>query len=110
MTRDAFRDGASSDTTNAACPTERVRLPAWAWHVERQFGKKIPQCVNCGSHDLVGNFVRASYNCQTCGMELSDRFGVRWVPADPSARNPDEEHLPEGIWLERFRKAVRDVR
>lgn len=85
--------------------TERYRLPALAWHLERLYGKKVPQCLNCGSLDLWENYARASFQCRDCGKELSPHFGVRFVPADVNARNPDEEHLPEGIWAKRLRSA-----
>lgn len=66
-----------------------VRLPAWAYWVEREFGEKVPQCPRCQSEDLWRNYARASYNCEGCGWELSDH-AVRWVPADVSARTAEE--------------------
>lgn len=86
----------------------RTRLDALSWHLERQFGAKIPQCNNCGSHDLWQDYVRASWHCNDCRYEITSDV-IRMVPADENARNPDEEHKPEGRWLRQMQREARRV-
>lgn len=71
--------------------TDRWRVPAIAWHLERLYGAKVPQCKNCGSHDLIEDYVNLSFRCRGCSFKLSHEHGVDWVPADPNVRLPNEE-------------------
>ncbi len=77
-----------------------ARVDALAWHLERQFGRKVPQCPNCGSHELTEDYARNSWHCKTCRYEISCHV-MNWVPKDESVRLPNErgEVKPENSWL-----------
>lgn len=65
------------------------RIPAWAYWMERKYGRKVPVCPRCGGEDLTENFARASHRCHECGWEIAGNM-LRWVPADPRARTLSE--------------------
>lgn len=66
------------------------RVDAISYHLERQFGEKVPQCPGCGSHDLWQNHARACWHCEGCDHDVTDQR-VRWVPKDERVRRPEEQ-------------------
>lgn len=66
------------------------RIDALAYWLERQYGRKVPQCPRCKSEFLHELHHRASRHCDGCGWEISNEV-LSWVPADRRARRPEEQ-------------------
>lgn len=67
--------------------TERV--DALSYHLERTFGRKVPQCAHCGSLDLYERYDLACWHCNGCGWDVAGQT-LRFVPQDERVRRPEE--------------------